>query len=169
MAEQILQMIRPGNSSKLFYASFGALLLLAVLLPASAAFGQDKTAVNSQTAKKMLLGRHMFSLQWISWDYFGSATVTDKAGVLYLQGEQRSREGDDLLTIDGVVTEINRYDFKFDGKIVTTVSHINSGEPCVREGEMTFKITGKRKYWRLQEMDNPCDNAVDYVDIFFRR
>lgn len=48
------------------------------------------------------------------------------------------------------------------------ISHINGGEPCVREGEMTFAITRKRKYWRLQEMQNPCDTATDYVDIYFR-
>jgi hypothetical protein len=33
---------------------------------------------------------------------------------------------------------------------------------------MTFKITGKRKYWRMQQFDNPCDEAADYVDIYFR-
>jgi len=147
----------------------GSLIALVVLGLVSVTLGQEKTVVNSQVAKKMLLGRHMFSLQWISWDHFGSATVTEKAGVLYLKGEQKSREGDDLLTIDGVITTIDRYEFKFDGKIVTTVSHINGGEPCIREGEMTFRITGKRKYWRLQEMNNPCEDVVDYVDIFFRK
>ena len=48
------------------------------------------------------------------------------------------------------------------------ISHINGGKPCAREGAMTFKITGKRRYWRLQEMNNPCDGVTDYVDIFFR-
>jgi hypothetical protein len=33
---------------------------------------------------------------------------------------------------------------------------------------MVFKITEKRKYWRLQEMQSPCDTATDYVDIFMR-
>ena len=51
-------------------------------------FAQDKTIVSDAGAKKMLLGKHLFSLQWISWDYFGAATVTDKKGVLYLKGEQ---------------------------------------------------------------------------------
>ena len=117
----------------------------------------------------MLLGRHFFSLQWISWDYYGRVTVTQKDGLLYLKGGQEAREGEDFVSIDGVVTELSRYDFKFKGKIVTKISHINNGEPCVREGEMTFRITGKRKYWRLQEMNNPCENVVDYIDIFFRK
>lgn len=55
-----------------------------------AVFAQEKTVVNDANAKRMLLGRHLLSLQWISWDYFGSATVTNKRGVLYLKGMQKS-------------------------------------------------------------------------------
>jgi hypothetical protein len=155
----------PGNGSSVLWS----VVLLGVFAFASVCFAQDKTVVKSQAAKQMLLGKHLFSLQWISWDYFGKAAVTQKGGVFFLKGEQKSREGDDYLTIDGTITEINRYDFRFSGKIVTKISHINNGEPCVREGDFTFKITGKRKYWRLMEMDNPCDPVTDYVDIFFRK
>ena len=143
--------------------------VLLSLAGTAAANAQEKTTVNSPAARRMLLGKHLFSLQWISWDYFGTANVTDKDGLLYLRGEQKSRDNDDVLSIDGVVTELNRYDFTFRGTIVTKVSHINGGAPCVREGELTFKITGKRKYWRLQQMNSPCEEVVDYVDIFFRR
>lgn len=132
-----------------------------------AAFAQ-KTVVNNAKAGTMLLGKHKFSLQWISWDYFGTATVTRRGGVYYLKGEQKSRKGGDFVRIDGKITEINAKDFTFDGTITTQVSHINNGEACTREGAMTFKITGVRKYWRLQEMDNPCDGVTDYVDIFFK-
>ncbi|HEY8562984.1 MAG TPA: hypothetical protein VIL74_21575 [Pyrinomonadaceae bacterium] len=134
---------------------------------AAAAFAQ-KTIVKHAPAKTMLLGRHRLALQWVSWDYFGTATVTQRGGVFYLRGEQKSRKGGDFVKIDGTITEINAKDFKFDGRIVTQVSHINGGEPCTREGEMTFKITGTRRYWRLAEMTNPCDGVTDYVDIFFR-
>jgi hypothetical protein len=128
----------------------------------------DKTRVNSVKARNMLLGKHMLSLQWISWDYFGTATVTNKGGVFYLKGSQKSREDSDYLEIDGRITEINEKSFKFDGRITMQVSHINGGEPCTREGEMTFAVTGKRRYWRLQEMKNPCDVTTDYVDIYFK-
>jgi hypothetical protein len=131
-------------------------------------FAQSKTVINSAKAKTMLLGTHKFSLQWISWDYFGTATITNRKGVYYLKGEQKSRRDSDFLKIDGVITEINAKEFTFDGKIITQVSHINGGEPCERTGEMIFRITGKRKYWRLQQMDNPCEGVTDYVDIFFR-
>lgn len=70
------------------------------------------------------------------------------------------------MKIDGVIASVDAKEFKFDGTITTKISYIADGEPCERTGEMTFRITGKRKYRRLQEMDNPCDGATDYVDIY---
>lgn len=131
-------------------------------------FGQDKTRIEDANAARMLLGRHLFSLQWISWDYFGSATVTDRQGVYSIKGQQKSRENTDFVTIDGTIKSIEAKEFVFEGKIVTQIGHINGGQPCTRDGEMTFKISGARKYWRLAQMDNPCDPVTDYVDIFFR-
>ncbi len=130
---------------------------------------QERTEINSPSAARMLLGRHKVSLQWVSWDYFGVATVTNRGGVYSIKGEQKGRgKNTDFVKLDGVIKSIDAKEFKFDGKIVTQVSHINGGMACDREGEFTFKITGKRKYWRLQQMDNPCDPVTDYVDIFFR-
>ena len=144
-------------------------LLLVLCFFSFSALSQTTTKVTSSYAKRKLMGRHMLSLQWISWKKFGRAYVTQRKGVLYLKGEQKLRGQTDYLKIDGVITEVNRYNFKFDGKITTKVSHNNGGEPCVREGEMTFVITKKRKYWRLRERENPCESITDYVDIYFRR
>ena len=150
---------------------FKKVYLAAVLLISAFVFSvhtQEKTIVTDAKAKAMLLGKHKLSLQWISWDYFGQANVSNVKGVLYLKGEQKARGGSDYVKIDGVITSIDAKEFKFDGTIITQVSHIAEGKPCERTGEMTFRITGKRKYWRLQEMDNPCDGVTDYVDIYFR-
>jgi hypothetical protein len=148
--------------------SVGTFLILAIFCLST--FAQQKTVIRDAKAKAMLLGKHRLSLQWISWDYFGAATVTERNGRLSIVGRQdgRGRSRGDYLTINGVITSISAREFKFDGKIVMRISHINNGEPCAREGEMTFRITGNRRYWRLQEMDNPCDSVTDYVDIFFR-
>lgn len=143
-----------------------SLLIISVSIVST--FAQDRTVVNDARAKTMLLGRHKLALQWISWDYFGAANVTERRGVLYLKGNQRQRGGADYLTVDGVITSVDAKEFSFSGKIIMQISHINGGKPCVRDGDFTFKITGKRKYWRMQEIDNPCDEAADYVDIFFR-
>lgn len=146
--------------------------LPALFLICFAALGisaQSRTVVNDANAAKMLLGRHMLSLQWISWDYFGTATVTNTKGVYRIKGEQKAKSpSTNFLRIDGTITEIDAKEFKFNGTVVMQIDHINNGEPCVREGDLTFKVTGTRKYWRMQEMDNPCDTATDYVDIYFR-
>jgi hypothetical protein len=133
------------------------------------AFAQQRTVVNDRNAAKMLLGRHRLSLQWVSWDYFGTANVTNVKGVYRIKGEQRGRgKSTDYVRIDGVITSISPKQFKFDGTVEMRVSHINGGQPCTREGELTFAITKNRRYWRMQEMDNPCDQVTDYVDIYFR-
>lgn len=141
--------------------------IVVIIFAFGVVFAQERTIVKSSKAKKMLMGRHKIALQWISWDFFGRANVTEKRGVMYLKGRQDGGEKN-FVTVDGIITSVSEKEFTFDGKVVTQVSHINGGEPCTREGEMTFRITGKRKYWRLMEMDNPCDQVTDYVDIFFR-
>ncbi len=135
---------------------------------AGAAFAQERTIVRDKKAKQMLMGRHKISLQWIGWDYFGIARVTEKAGVMYLKGRQDQRKSTNFVSVDGVITEVDAKQFTFDGTIITQIDHINGGLPCERKGILNFRITGTRKYWRLQQMDNPCDEATDYVDIFFR-
>jgi hypothetical protein len=144
-------------------------LLFLIFLLAVPALAQERTKINSSPAAKMLLGRHRLSLQWISWDYFGSANVTNTRGVYRIKGEQKGRGNRDFVRVDGVIRSISSKEFVFDGKIVTRVSHNNGGEPCTREGEFVFRITGKRRYWRLMQMDNPCDPVTDYVDIYFRQ
>lgn len=144
--------------------------LLLVLASVTFAAAQERTDINSRSAANMLLGRHRLSLQWVSWDYFGVATVANRRGVYSIKGEQkgRGRGNTDFVKIDGRITSIDAKEFAFTGTIITQISHINGGKPCTRDGEFTFKITGKRRYWRLQQMDNPCDPVTDYVDIYFR-
>lgn len=139
------------------------------LLLFTASVAQERTKINDKAAAEKLLGRHLMSLQWISWDYFGTATVTNKRGVYYLKGEQKGRGNSDFVTVEGVITRIDAKEFWLDGKVTTQVSNINNGKPCVRDGQdIVFRITGKRKYWRMTEIDNPCEAVADYVDIYFR-
>lgn len=150
---------------------FATLIVIGLCLPAHAqavATREGRTVVKDNGAKARLLGPHRLSLQWISWTRFGRAVVTEKDGVLNISGEQSARGTGDYLKIKGVFTEVDTREIKFKGTIETKVSHINEGKPCKREGEMTFHITQNRRYWRLKEMDNPCDPVTDYVDIYFR-
>lgn len=130
---------------------------------------QDRTVINSPVMAGKLVGKHKLNLQWIGWENwseFGNLKVVDLQGMMFIRGEQI--KGDDYLQIDGKILNIEDKQFTFKGKIVTRVSHINQGESCPREGEMIFKITENRKYWRLQQMKSPCDSITDYVDIFMR-
>jgi hypothetical protein len=130
---------------------------------------QDRTIVNSPAVARKLVGRHKLNLQWIgsgNWTEFGNLKVTNFQGMMLIRGKQI--KGDDYLKIDGKILNIEDKQFTFQGKIVTRVGHINKGESCERDGEMVFKITENRKYWRLQQMKNPCDPVTDYVDIFMR-
>jgi len=140
--------------------------VLAAICLAAFSYGQ-RPATTVEGTRKLLLGDHLLSLQWVSWDHFGKATVSEKSGRLSLQGEQR--KGGDYVTVDGVIKEILPRGFRFDGVIKTRVSHINQGKDCVRKGEFTFLASGSRKYWRMQQMKNPCDEATDYVDVYFKR
>ena len=122
-----------------------------------------------ETFIKNILGKHMCSLQWISWKEFGSVTISQDSasGVVYVKGGQKSRNSSDYLEIDGTLTIVNPLHLKFNGKIITCVDHINEGRPVERKGTYNFTVAGQRGYWRMQEMNNPKDGCCDYVDIYF--
>jgi hypothetical protein len=133
------------------------------------------TAANGldAAARARLVGEHRLTLQWIGTgdlSYAGRAMVTDAGDHLVLRGEQRG-VGDsagDYLRIDGRIISASRDGFVFDGEILTRVGYIAEGAECRREGRFTFLTRAGRKYWRMQEMDNPCDGVSDYVDVYFR-
>ncbi|MCF0181739.1 MAG: hypothetical protein HUK11_05740 [Muribaculaceae bacterium] len=129
------------------------------------------TGMPATTAfEKKLIGKHLLSLQWISWDYFGSCNIT-KVGDNRFRcvGEQLDRDHKgDFLRLDGYLSVIDEKHLVFDGKIISKIYHLNGGEEYVREGTYNFVVTQNRKYWRMQEMDGP-DGVTDYVDIYFKR
>lgn len=151
-----------------------ALLLTALSAPLAWA-GEDaaapvKTRVNDANARKQLLGEHLLTLQWITPDngVAGKAQVIEENGLLKLKGEQRDAKGN-YLTVEGVIETVDTRSFVLVGKVELRVDFLAGGKVCPREGRFTFRITGKRRYWRMKEMDNPCeDNHVDYVDLFLR-
>jgi hypothetical protein len=139
-----------------------------LFLVAIPALAQDaKTITNDEAAKKLLLGEHKLSLQWLD-KAPGKVIVTDKNGMLTMTGEAKEQKGGGYVRIDGVITEVAAKTFKFRGKITTLVSHIADGKACDRNGEYNFLIKGPRAFWRMQEINNPCDEAADYVDIYWK-
>jgi len=119
--------------------------------------------------EKKVVGKHLLSLQWISWDYFGTCEISKiENGRYRCVGSQLSKENSDYLKLDGYISIVNENHLKFTGVIKTKVYHLNNGNEYVREGTFDFKATDGRKYWREQEMAGP-DGCTDYIDIFFQK
>lgn len=152
------------------------LLIPFVLVLAASTFAQaadQRPNSLDAAARARLVGDHLLTLQWLGWDDLsraGTLVVKDRGDTLAVNGEQRGsgENKGDYLRIDGRIVSASRDGFVFEGKIATRVHHIADGEECKRDGTFTFKTRAGRKYWRMQEMDNPCDTATDYIDVYFR-
>lgn len=140
----------------------------------SAASSHSSDSVNMAISDQvnqiyMRTGNHAISIQWIGWEKPGSAIlsrVTD--GQYYIEGQQNGQTPDEYLRISGTIYPIADTLLHFDGTIESTISNVNAGKPCVRKGKYTFISKARKKYWRLQEMDN-CEGGMvkDYIDIYF--
>jgi hypothetical protein len=117
---------------------------------------------------KLREGIHNLTLQWISWDQPGKVTITKAGDGFNIKGEQRDAKTGDFVTISGTLHVVSARELTFEGIIETRYSNVNDGKVCKKDGKYRFYAKDKRKYWRLQEMDN-CEgnNVVDYVDIYF--
>ena len=128
----------------------------------------DLTDTQRNIIKSNILGKHLCSLQWISWKEFGTVIFSEENdGRIRCTGGQSASNGD-YLKIDGYVTIVSPLHIRITGTITTKVNHINDGKPVERKGTYNFTIAGSRKYWRMREMKNPSpDGPTDYVDIYF--
>ena len=114
-------------------------------------------------------GTHAVTYQMISWDDPGKVTIRKMAdGSFSIAGVQQSKDKRDYLKVKGKLEVVNDRELIFHGEILTRVDGFNNGMECKRSGEYHFKATGKRKYYRLQEMTN-CEGGMttDYIDIYF--
>ena len=128
------------------------------------ALAQHKTEI-----PELRTGPHNFTLQWIGWDRPGTVSLRKKSDhVYFINGEQVSRDSTEYVTIEGTIEPVSATELLFKGTIKSVVNEVNKGNVCKRLGVYHFKASGKRKYWRLQEMTN-CEgnNLVDYIDIYF--
>lgn len=141
------------------------LLLLAAAAAPTAPDPSAPTIVGDPAALARLRHNGGITLQWISWDYRGRVRVSETRGRVHLSGSQRERRGDGRLELEGDVVEIGPNSFTFRGHI-GIMDTPDPGRACMRDGEFEFRITGRRRYWRLQQMEQ-CDGLTDYVDIYF--
>ncbi|WP_334165807.1 hypothetical protein [Achromobacter mucicolens] len=123
----------------------------------------QKTQINDQAAYERLLNNSGVTLQWLWSAKRGKMNAIDDNDVVHLDGTQANHEG--TLKVKGEVVSIGRDSFVLRGTILI-LDAPDKGRRCERTGDYEFKATGKRKYWRLQQME-ACGGLTDYVDIYY--
>ena len=119
--------------------------------------------------KPVRTGSHAFTIQWISFNNTTPGKVVIKKigdDEYSIQGEQRDNKTKEYVSINGTFLNQGRI-LKFNGKIISKINSINGGQPCELTGLSIFKASGKRQYWRLQQMLNCDGETTDYIDIYF--
>ena len=134
-------------------------------VPGASAPAAQRTIVRDPAALARLRRNSGITLQWISFEApaRGHVTVTDRGGLVHLRGSQSGNGGE--LRLEGDVLSIDRTSFTFRGRI-SIVNTPDRGRNCLRDGDFEFRVTQRRRYWRLQQME-ACDGLTDYVDIYF--
>jgi len=123
----------------------------------------QKTIIQNQAAYERLMHNSGITVQWLWHASRGHLKATDTNDVVRLEGTQSNYEG--TLKMKGEVVAISADRFRFRGTILL-VDAPDKGKTCERTGDFDFKISGKRKYWRLQQMEF-CNGLTDYVDVYF--
>ncbi|MGB3431409.1 hypothetical protein [Achromobacter sp.] len=133
--------------------------------PATAASSGSvqKTDIQNQAAYERLMNNSGITLQWLWSAQRGQLTATDENDLVRIEGTQANHEG--TLKIKGDIVSIASDRFIFRGTILI-LDAPDKGRRCERNGEFEFRATGKRKYWRLQQME-ACGGLTDYVDVYY--
>ncbi len=143
-----------------------AVLLLAGMMPA--------VTLPTDDVEALLLGDHVMTLQWLrNHGGIGRAKIHNQDGKIVIDGHQEEKYQGHLnsMSIKGTLRILGPKELEFDGTIDTQINYINGGAPYRREGRFLLKVTGKRKYWRMQNMTQP-DNGykvTDYIDLYFEK
>jgi hypothetical protein len=147
------------------------ILLAAALLFATAHAVEARqlgdTNIVSERALKRLKANKGVTLQWLWNAKPAKLTVTETPQGVRLTGSQGPDEGK-TLSIDGVVVRLEEKNFTFRGRV--EIFEPEAGVPCIRDGILTFRITGARKFWRMKEQIAGCQgraDLTDYVDVLF--
>lgn len=122
-----------------------------------------KTDIRNQAAYERLMNNSGVTVQWLWSAQRGKLNATDVKDVVRIDGEQANFEG--TLKINGEIVSIDSDRFVFRGTILI-LDAPDKGRRCERTGDYEFRATGKRKYWRMQDMES-CGRLTDYVDVFY--
>lgn len=125
--------------------------------------GNDNT---NDSLKSKLCGKHKLRLQWLE-PTMGTITISDEMTDNGYYGEGRIVGNNGCFIMKGYFNIQDANNITFEGTTEQSISYIADGEVGYRNGMYHLKSYNGRKYWRMQEMDDPVDDCVDYIDIFF--
>ncbi len=125
----------------------------------------ERTIVHDGAALERLRNNGGITLQWISWDYRGHVSVSDRGEVVHLSGVQHDRDSLAFVQVTGDVVEIGSDYFILNGHIIIRDTP-DVNRYCERDGLMRFAITQNRRYWRYRDF-GWCTDLTDYIDIYF--
>lgn len=80
--------------------------------------------------ENQLIGKLKLSLQWVSWETFGSVNILRDADGLSIEGMQKVNGN--FVSLLGKIKVNDEKAFLFTGEIVTRVDHINKDKACTR-------------------------------------
>jgi hypothetical protein len=124
------------------------------------------------------LGTHRLRVNRIPGrDWAGTVTITKQGGALHLEGSLR--RGPHRLELSGTVEPESARKFHLDGELRGVPDMAWADEPPrerTTKGRFTFEATGRRRFWRLYQVDgrecvcnDGCGNDFCYIDIEFLR
>ena len=157
----------------------GVLVVLASLIGVAAGAKAAEIARGDAGAlEASYLGTHRLRVNRIPGrDWAGTVTITKQGGALRLEGSLR--HGAHFLELSGTVEPETARKFHLDGELRGVPDMAWAGEsPRERttKGRFTFEATGRRRFWRLYQVDgrdcvcdDNCGNDFCYIDVEFLR
>jgi hypothetical protein len=126
---------------------------------------KDPTNILRKKIAKSLLGRKKFGVQFI-YDGYGTAEIKDLGGALTFKGSQFSKNREEFTRMEGTLIAISDSEILFNGTLEIFTNDCCG--PIAKTGIFTFRKTGTRKYWRLKDFNDLCDQytCAYYLDIF---
>lgn len=129
-------------------------------------FGTTAQTEKLIATEDALIGEHMFGVQLI-WDGYGTAEISrNEKGDLIIRGEQYSSNKEEYVLLEGEISVIDERNLTITGHLKLFTEDCCG--PLDGEVSYTFRKTGNRKYWRLKERNDLCDQytCAYYLDIF---
>ena len=158
----------------------GVCVSIAALICAAAAGtpGAISAAGDAKSLEASYVGTHRLRVNRIPGrEWTGTVTITREGGALRLAGSLR--HGPHYLELSGTVEPETQRKFHLDGELRGVPDMAWADEPPrerTTKGRFTFEATGRRRFWRLYQVDgrdcvcnDNCGNDFCYIDVEFLR